>query len=124
MNQQPASVTDPVQRVRIWYALLLVVFGIFAVRVFYLQVIRYDYYKQAARSDQLKQYVVPAERGVVTAQLGGQDVPIVLNQKLYTLYADPTIVKDAGRAAGKLQPIIGGNTDDIEKLLKKPGTRY
>ncbi|HSX15249.1 MAG TPA: penicillin-binding protein 2 [Candidatus Saccharimonadales bacterium] len=124
MNNQPDHAVNPVQRVRIWYALLLVVFGIFAVRVFYLQVIRYDYYKQAARSDQLKQYVVPAERGVVMAQLGGQDVPIVLNQKLYTLYADPTIVKDAGRAAGKLQPIIGGNTDDIEKLLKKPGTRY
>lgn len=125
MNQQPAgSAANPVQRVRIWYALLLLVFGIFAVRVFYLQVIRYDYYKKAALSDQLKQYVVPAERGIITAHLGDGTVPIVLNQKLYTLYADPTIVKHAGTVAGKLQPIIGGDVDKIEKQLKTSGTRY
>lgn len=115
---------NSVQRVRIWYALLLVVFGVFAVRVFYLQVIRYDYYKQAALSDQLKQYEVPASRGIITAQLGGSTVPIVLNQKLYTLYADPKVVKQADRVAGKLQPIIGGNVDDIEKQLKTRDTRY
>jgi len=125
MEQQPARPSiDPVQRARIWYALLLVVFGIFAVRVFYLQVIRHDYYKKAARSDQLKQYVVPAERGIITASLGGKQVPIVLNQKLYTLYVDPTIVKDPDKVAGKLQPIIGGNTDDIVKQLTKKDTRY
>lgn len=124
MNQQPASVADPVQRVRVWYALLLAVFGIFAVRVFYLQVIRYDYYKNAARSDQLKQYTIPAERGIITAHFGDGTVPIVLNQKLYTLYADPTIVKHADTAAAKLQPVIGGNVDAIAKLLKTKGTRY
>ncbi len=123
MNQQPASI-NPVQRARIWYGLLLLVIGIFAVRVFYLQVIRYDYYKQAARSDQLKQYVVPAERGIITAHLGDQTVPIVLNQKLYTLYADPQVVKDAGAAAAKLQPIIGGDVPAIQKELTRPITRY
>lgn len=125
MDKQPVSPSaDPVTRARIWYALLLVVFGLFAVRVFYLQVIRHDYYKRAALNDQLKQYVVPAERGVITANLGGTQVPIVLNQKLYTLYADPTIIKDADNVAGKLQPIIGGNTDDIAKLLGQKQTRY
>jgi stage V sporulation protein D (sporulation-specific penicillin-binding protein) len=125
MDHQPATPSiDPVQRARIWYALLLVVFGIFAVRVFYLQVIRHDYYKRAALSDQLKQYVVPAERGVITANLGGVQVPVVLNQKLYTLYADPTIIKDADKVAGKLQPVLGGDTDDIRDLLTKKSTRY
>jgi cell division protein FtsI/penicillin-binding protein 2 len=125
MNQQPASgAVNSVQRVRVWYALLLLVFGLFALRVFYLQVIRYDYYKKAAASDQLKQYEVPASRGVISAQLGDGTVPIVLNQKLYTLYADPTIVKNPGTVAAKLQPIIGGKVDDIEKLLKTKDTRY
>jgi len=125
MNENPARPNiDPVQRVRLWYALLLVVFGIFAVRVFYLQVIRYDYYKKAARNDQLKQYVVPAERGVISAHLGDSTVPIVLNQKLYTLYADPTIVKDPEKVAAKLQPVIGGRVDNITKQLKTDKTRY
>ena len=112
------------QRVRIWYGLLLLVFAVFAVRTFYLQVIRYDYYKQAARNDQLKQYTVPAERGVISARLGDGTVPIVLNQKLYTLYADPQVVKDAGTVAVKLQPIVGGDVDKIEKQLKRDDTRY
>lgn len=125
MNQQPAPTTvNPVQRVRLWYALLLLVFGLFAVRLFYLQVIRYDYYKQAARSDQLKQYTVPAERGIITAHLGDSSVPVVMNQKLYTLYADPTLVKKPDEVAAKLQPILGGNVDDYTALLKTKGTRY
>jgi cell division protein FtsI/penicillin-binding protein 2 len=125
MDRQPAPPSiDPVQRARIWYALLLVVFGIFAIRVFYLQVIRHDYYKRAALSDQLKQYEVPAERGIITANLGGTQVPVVLNQKLYTLYVDPTVVKDSEKVAGRLQPILGGSTDDIHGLLTKKGTRY
>jgi len=125
MNQQPAPTTvNPVQRVRVWYALILLVFGLFAVRLFYLQIIRYDYYKQAARSDQLKQYTVAAERGVITAHLGESTVPIVMNQKLYTLYADPTIVKHPEEVAAKLQSLIGGNTDDYTALLKTKDTRY
>lgn len=126
MDQQiPQWDVNPVQRARIWYALLLVIFGIFAVRVFYLQVIRFDYYKKAALHSQLKQYEVPAERGIITAHFGDGTVPIVMNQKLYTAYADPTIIKDADKVAGKLQPIIGGNVDDIVKKLKTgDGARY
>jgi cell division protein FtsI (penicillin-binding protein 3) len=126
MNQQPAGPeVNPIQRVRLWYALLLVIFGVFAVRDFYLQVIRYDYYKKAALNTQLKQYEIPSERGIISAHFGDGTVPIVMNQKLYTLYADPTVVKEPNKAAAKLQPIIGGNGDTIAKLLRTGGgSRY
>lgn len=122
MNQQPVQRDiNPIQRARVWYALLLVVFGIFAIRDFYLQVIRFDYYKTAALHSQLKQYEIPPERGIISAHYGDGSVPIVMNQKLYTLYADPTVVKHPSEAAARLQPIIGGNVDDITKLLKTGG---
>jgi len=125
MNQQPAKeVIDPVQRARIWYALLLVIFGIFVLRVFYLQVIRYTYYKRAALSDQLKQYSIPAGRGLITAHLGDGTVPIVLNQELYTLYADPVDIKHPAQTAAKLQPIIGGSISNIQQELQTSGTQY
>lgn len=126
MNQQiPQWDVNPVQRARVWYALLILVFGVFSVRVFYLQVIRFDFYKKAALHSQLKQYEVPAERGIITAHFGDGTVPIVMNQKLYTAYADPVAVKDPEKVAGKLQPIIGGNVDDIVKKLKTgDGIRY
>jgi cell division protein FtsI/penicillin-binding protein 2 len=98
--------------------------SVFWVRLFYLQVIKHDYYQQAALSDQLKEYQIPAMRGIIEAHSGDQLVPIVLNQKLYTVYADPTLVKDADRVADKLQAILGGASSDYLKKLKTKETRY
>jgi cell division protein FtsI/penicillin-binding protein 2 len=50
------TAVSPVLRIRIWYGFLLVIVAIFVIRLFYVQVIRYDHYKNAALSDQLKQY--------------------------------------------------------------------
>jgi stage V sporulation protein D (sporulation-specific penicillin-binding protein) len=113
-----------VKRVRIWYGLLVAIMILFGLRLFYVQVIRYDYYKTAALSDQLKQYQIPAERGIIEAQDGGQILPLVLNQKLYTLYADPTYIKDADGTATKIAAIIGGSAPNYAKLMRAKGTRY
>lgn len=98
--------------------MLLLVSAVFIVRLFYLQVIRHDYYQKAALSSQLKEYEIPAQRGIIEAHNGADTVPIVLNEKLYTLYADPVYVKDAGKAADELARAIGGSANDYEKSLK------
>ena len=113
-----------VRRVRVWYAALIVVFALFFVRLFYLQVIRYGHYKNAALSDQLKQYDIPATRGTISAYQGDTPVPIVLNQKLYTLYADPAYTKDASKESGDVARIIGGNAADYAKKMQVKGSRY
>lgn len=118
------KVTAPVSRIRLWYALLIIVVAIFGVRLFYLQVIRYDYYRKAALSDQLKQYQIPASRGLIRAHDGAATLPIVLNQTLYTLYADPVYIKNATEVADKIIPIIGGKADDYTKSLTAKHTRY
>ncbi len=112
------------RRVRIWFALLVVILSIFLVRLFYLQVIRHDYYRQSALSDQLKQYQIPASRGIIEAHDGASVVPLVLNQKLYTLYADPTYIKDAGTVAAKVAAIIGGDAATYQSELTVKNTRY
>lgn len=116
--------SSAVQRVRVWYALLVIVIVIFGVRLFYVQIIRYDHYKNAALSDQLKQYSIPASRGTISAYDAGSTVPIVLNQKLYTLYADPVYLKNPAKAAAAVQKVIGGDADGYEKRMKTPDTRY
>src|SRR5487761_1222434 len=55
------------QRINVWYVALVLVLGIFGLRAFYVQVIRYDYYHQRALSDQLKQATIPASRGIIEA---------------------------------------------------------
>jgi len=118
------NVSQAVKRVRIWYGLMLLVLLIFAARLFYVQIIHYNYYRAAALSDQLKQYQVPASRGIIEAHDGGATLPIVLNQQLYTLYADPVYIKNADQAAAKITPIIGGDPATYAGQMKTKGTRY
>ncbi len=121
---QSRAASRAVRRIRLCFVLVAIAIGIFWVRGFYLQVIRHDYYVQAARSDQLKEYEIPAPRGLIRAHNGDEIIPIVLNQKLYTVYADPTLVKNAGRAAETLAATLGGNIGDYETKLKAKKTRY
>ncbi|MGC1176480.1 MAG: penicillin-binding protein 2 [Candidatus Saccharimonadales bacterium] len=122
--QNKNNLTQAVRRVRIWYGLLLLVVVIFGLRLFYVQVINYGHYKTAALSDQLKQYQIPATRGIIKAHDGDAVVPIVLNQQLYTLYADPVYIKNADQVAAKIVPIIGGQATDYAQLMRAKGTRY
>jgi cell division protein FtsI/penicillin-binding protein 2 len=124
---QPVGSLPPskaVNRVRWVYAITALVLGIFLVRSFYLQVIKHEHYRKAALSDQRKEYEIPAERGIIRAYSGDATVPIVLNQKLYTIYADPTLIKNAGRVAESLAATLGGKISDYESDLKTAGTRY
>lgn len=105
-------------RIRLGYGVIVAIVAIFLVRLFYLQVIRHEYYKTSALSGQFKEYEVPAKRGVIEAHNGKERVPIVLNEIKYTLFADPIYVKDKDDAAEKIQIIIGGKTEDIKKSLE------
>lgn len=118
------KVINTTRRLNIWYAAVIVIIAIIIGRLFYLQIIRHDHYQKAALSDQLKQYTISAERGVIKAHQGNATVPLVLNQKLYTLYADPTLVKNPDDSAAKLAAITGGNQQSYADAIKTKGSRY
>ena len=111
-------------RIKFCFGILAAILVIFGLRLFYVQIIRYDHYKQAALNDQLKQYQIPATRGIIEAEDGGSDVPIVLNQRLYTLYADPPFIKHPYKVAKQISSIIGGNPDSYVPSLKLKKTQY
>jgi cell division protein FtsI/penicillin-binding protein 2 len=85
--------------------------------LFYLQVIQHEHYRQAALQGQLKEYEIPAERGIIEAHDGSVVVPIVLNEEVYTLFADPVYVKDTHQTASAIQAIIGGDTSQYESAM-------
>jgi cell division protein FtsI (penicillin-binding protein 3) len=120
-NTKPISV---IKRVRIIYTCLLLLCAVFVVRLFYLQVIRHDYYQKLALRSQLKQYEVPARRGIILAHDGENITPLVLNEKKYTLYADPFYIKNPLKIASEVSKIINVDTNKISDLLKTPYTRY
>lgn len=112
-----------VKRVHVLYALLVVVFALFAVRLFYLQIIRHNYYRTAAQSDQYKEYEIPASRGIIKAHDGDRVIPIVLNQQLFIIYADPQMVKDKDKTVAMLINELGGDEAKYRELLSAD-TRY
>lgn len=110
-------------RFDIFYGLLVLILSIFIVRLFYIQVIQHDHYKRAALQGQMKEYSIPAERGIIRAHDGSSVVPIVLNEEVYTLFADPVYVKDKQGAADKLSRITGDSQSDYYQAMQRD-TRY
>lgn len=112
------------RRIKLWHLILMLVLAVFVVRAFYVQVIRYSYYHKTALGDQLKQYEIPASRGTIKAYDGNAVVPVVLNQKLYTVYADPAFVKDGDKVADKVSQTIGGDASAYKKQMSDKQSRY
>ena len=98
--------------------------AIILVKAFDLQIIDHSYYSQQAQAEQLSDYAIPAERGLIEAHENGSVVPIVLNQKLYTLFGDPPLVKKPQQAAAAIASAIGGNASTYRAELTKKGTQY
>lgn len=124
MRPPSKATLSTVARVRLWYGLLVVVFVIFGIRLFYLQVIRYQHYEFLASSNQLKQYEIPAERGAIYARTDNGQTPLVLNEVRYTLYADPKYIKDSAKAALAVQKIMGGDAAKYAEKMTKQNSRY
>lgn len=104
-------------RVSLWYACLLICLAIFILRLFYVQIIKHDSYKRAASNTQFRERQIPAERGVIEVRNGDEKVPLVLNEKKYTVFADPKYIISPDDTANKLQSLLGGNAEDIKNKL-------
>jgi len=120
----PIGSSTPATRTKTWYIILLVIISLFILRAFYLQVIKYNFYHKAALSDQLKEYEIPAERGQIKAHMGSTTVPIVLNENLYTVFADPTLVKNPSDVSETLASILGGSESMYKSQITTKDTRY
>jgi cell division protein FtsI/penicillin-binding protein 2 len=123
-SQGIVTALQMVRRSRVVFVLLVIIMSVFVVRLFDVQVVRHAHYQAAALSDQLKQYEIPATRGLIEAHEGSAIVPIVLNQELYTLYADPTLIKNPANIARALTTVLGGDASTYQQELVTKGTRY
>lgn len=112
-------------RPRILAILTLLVMAVFIVRLFYLQIIQHDYYIAQAKKEQLKQLVIPAKRGEIYAMDGSSPVKVVLNETVYTVFADPRVVEQPQAVISLIHKVAGGNArSNLERLLAKKDSRY
>jgi cell division protein FtsI/penicillin-binding protein 2 len=105
--------------------LTLVIMAVFVVRLFYMQIIQHGYYVGLANSEQLKQLVIPAKRGEIYAMNRDTPVKLVLNETVYTVFADPKIVDDPEKVIDVVRRVAGGNVrTDLAKMLSQKESRY
>jgi len=112
-------------RTRILAAVILAIVAIFVVRLFYLQVIQHDYYVGLAKQEQQSRFVIPASRGEIYAMNGDTPAQLVLNESVYTVFADPVTVDDKAKVVDSLRQIAGGNVrPNFDQLLDLKNSRY
>ncbi|HEU4830623.1 MAG TPA: penicillin-binding protein 2 [Candidatus Saccharimonadales bacterium] len=112
-------------RSKILAAIVLGFMAIFVARLFYLQIIQHGYYVELANSEQLKRLTIPAKRGVIYALDGQTPVPLVMNQPIYTVFADPQIIDDDSKIIEVIKKVAGGNArSDLQSLLDRKESRY
>ena len=112
-------------RARILAILMGIIMAVFIVRLFYLQVIRNEFYVSAAQQEQLRQFVLPAKRGEIYTLDAGVPNKLVMNETVYTVFADPKIIKDPQPIIDAMRRIAGGNArPNIEKLFENKESRY
>ncbi len=112
-------------RSRILAAIVLGTMALFVGRLFYLQIIQHSFYVGLASKEQVKRLTIPAKRGLIYALDGKDPVPLVMNQTVYTVFADPQIIKDDAKIIDTIKRVAGGNArDGLQALLSKKDSRY
>lgn len=116
-----------ISRTKLLTRLLILAFGLIVGRLFQLQIIDNQKYLALADAEQMRRFEIPARRGLIYAMDGKTPTKLVMNETIYTVFADPQIIKAADRdkLVEVLRQTIGGDLrNDFEALLDKKETRY
>lgn len=106
-------------------ALMLCFVAVIVINLFYIQIIKHDYYKKQAYEEQVAKFVLPAKRGQIYARDGSGVIPLVLNQPVYTAYADPQQVDDKKELDKVIKSIAGSKiVKDYKEGFKNKDSRY
>lgn len=105
-----ASYFKSVRGRAVWLGrLVALAFLVFALRLFYIQVVQHDHYVALAKQTQVTKLTIFPERGTIFARDGSSGTtPLVMNEVVYTVYADPQEVTDASKVRSVVQRIAGG----------------
>lgn len=82
--------------------------AVLVIRLFYLQVVMHDYYKNVAAKEHYGYVELPARRGeiVITDYHSNEEFPIATNITLELLYADPALVEYPEKITESLAELI------------------
>ncbi len=93
-----------------------------AVRLFSLQVLSRDFYETlAANAHDVLEKLVPARGDILIEDADGKLYPVATNRDTYQIFAEPRNVKEPGKVAEILAPMLALDKDELEKKLTGNG---
>ena len=95
--------------------------GIALGRAAYLGSVRAGALGRAAATQQVRNVVIPAPRGVITDRSGA---PLAMSQSADDVVADPYLIQHAVSASAQLAPALGMSQLTLLRLLTKPHTGF
>ena len=105
---------------------LFFVLAVFLVRLFFIQVVEHKTYSAKADEMQInKQTINPTRGKIYVKDQDGTLSPLVLNQTVYTVFADPTQIKDVTKVSSTVKSIVGNLAVDAGfNKLEDTSTQY
>lgn len=103
--------------------LMILVFGVIAVRLFDIQIINHDKYVTLAEVKQKMQSVVLAKRGEIYMMDGDEPVPVVMNEKVWTVIVDPMLANEE-KVAKVIDQYVEKKTAEWSKVFANKNSRY
>lgn len=122
-----ASYLQSVRGRAVWLGrLVALALLVFSLRLFYIQVVQHDYYVALAKQTQVTKLTIFPERGTIFARDGtNATAPLVMNETVYTVFADPQEVTSPSKVREVVQRVAGGEmVEDSFKYLNDTSRRY
>jgi len=119
MNKSGERNSLSFRRSRFVYLFVVLIWVVFLGRLFYLQIIKHDYYSSLAVDSQERKFEIDAKRGVISIMDRDEVRPLVLNENLPTVFADPRFIDDKEDTAVRLAEILNGKSTNYIVLLDR-----
>lgn len=112
------------RRISFVIVLFVLIFSSILARMFYLQVVKHDYYYKLASMQHSSKDTIPAKRGKIYAYdtLSDTPYPLATNQSLDMVYIAPKEVKDKDQVANELAGVLGMDAKDILTMINNGST--
>lgn len=108
-----------VKRINLVFWIVIFFFLLFFVGFWYMQVIKGHYYAELARENIVKEYPIPAPRGLI---LDHNNSILAENRLSHNLFLTPRLSRNLNHTLQFLSSVLGTTPEDLVRMIRKEGS--
>ncbi len=107
------------KRINVFFGIVIILFVLFFVGFWYLQIVRGAYYDVLARENILKEYPLPAPRGLILAR---NNKILAENRLSHNLFVTPRMSKNLQNTLQFLSGVLVISPQELKRIIEKGGS--